>query len=487
MRWKVTVQFLVIMLFIAIAGNFINALVTSYFFYPADIGYAVKIPIDINPKAADVKMIVKKLETGGEGKAVPEEIKNTLVKSDAWLQVVNKSGKVVESINKPKDAKSAYSPDELNGFPEKAIEVEGYDIMVSMTVDRKTDTRMTYIIGMPKPQITLSTLLYSLYSYITQWSNPQNNPKAVSAMLTVLMVLILGYVFARSLTRPVIKITDGIAALAGGDYSIGFKEKGLYREVHKSLNNMVTALKSSETERKRVEKMREDWIVNISHDLKTPLSSIRGYGELLIEPDFNLSAEERKKYSEVILKKTEYIEQLLGDLKLTLRLKNELLPLNRSHVNLVELLRDTVIDLLNDPAYQNRKVVFEPQEENISLNCDPCLMKRALTNLLYNAVIHNPEDTCITARILSGNGVSIEIEDNGSGISEEDQKNLFERYYRGTNTDVSSPGSGLGLTIAKQVIDAHGGRIELESKKGEGTKVTVRFAPNRAQDIPPSR
>jgi signal transduction histidine kinase len=475
MRWKVTLQFLVIMLIIAIAGNFINAVVTSYFFYPSDVGYAVKVPVTLDPKAADVKQIVRKLRSENGDTFITPEIKNVLVRSNAWIQIINKNGKEIENVNKPVIVKSDYTPDELSPFPNIPLEVKGYDVMVSMTSNPKLGTQFTYIIGTPRPKITVSTLLYSIYSYLTDWGSPKSSPKVVSALLTVLMALILGYIFARNLTKPVIKITDGIAALSGGDYNVNYKEKGLYKEVHKSLNNMVTALQSSETVRKRTEKMREEWIINISHDLKTPLASIKGYGELLLEPDFNLSAEERKKYSEVILKKSEYIENLLNDLKLTQRLKNDLIPLNKSNGNLVELLRDIVINLLNDPGYQNRKVFFDPDEETIIFNYDSGLMQRALTNIIYNAVVHNPDDTVIIVKVSANNGICIDIEDNGNGISEEDQKSLFERYYRGTNTDASHPGSGLGLAIAKQVIELHCGKIELNSKIDKGTKIRIQF------------
>lgn len=177
----------------------------------------------------------------------------------------------------------------------------------------------------------------------------------------------------------------------------------------------------------------------------------------------------------MIMNKTAYIEILLDDLKLIQRLKNHWLPINLSSVNLVELVRVVVINLLNDPKYSNRVISFESDLEQINHAVDPVLMQRAFTNLIHNAVVHNPENTRVQVSIYGGDEIKICIEDNGRGISKEDQENLFERYYRGTNTEGSYAGSGLGLAIAKQVIEAHGGSISLESELGKGTRISIKL------------
>ncbi len=500
MRWKVTLQFLAAIIIIGIAGNFINTAVMSYYFYVASNGSNVgKMMTAFNPNSIDVRKVVGQIKLKDEQPDITQEAITLLNENKSWVQIIDKSGKEIESVNKPVIVKSQYTKEDLTKLKDAPGLLKGYDVFVyqappsleSMTISKFAVRKMNdgtvpvneteegampkvqYIIGVPKPKITMYTFLYGFYSYIKGFFNI--GPTMVSNTLTFMIIILLGYIFARRLTKPVVKITDGIAAMAEGDLSISYTEKGLYKEVYTSLNHMSQKLQSNELERKKIEKMREEWIANISHDLKTPLSSIRGYIELMLEADDRVTPEERIKFSKIIMDKSEYMEVLLEDLKLTQKLKNELIPLNKEEVNVVELLREVVINILNDPEYEERRVIFEPQLETVMLNADQVLMQRAFTNIVCNAMIHNPEETMVWVRVMKGKGIRIEIEDNGRGIHKDDQENLFERYYRGTNTEESRAGSGLGLAISKQIIEAHGGKIRLESKIGEGTKVEILF------------
>ncbi|MCX7747392.1 MAG: HAMP domain-containing histidine kinase [Clostridia bacterium] len=489
MKWKVILQFLVAVMIIGIAGNIINSAVMTYYFYQSsDLNIAAKMPVSFSPNTLDVKKLMASIGPEELSQQIKPEAEQMLIKSGSWIQIIDNSGKEVKSFNKPEMVISKYNQQELPDLVNQVSKIKDYNIFISNVMgpkritiqgvvkgpvtDEKGLTNVIYIVGTPKPKLTIATFFYVLFSYFTSgWSEQ----KVVSTLLTVLLVLILGYIFARKMTKPVVKIVDGIAVLSKGNYNTSFKEHGLYKEVFGSLNNMVQTLKQNEIERKRIEKVREDWIVNISHDLKTPLSSIKGYGELLQEPDYKLTSEEKEKYSEVIINKSNYIEQLLDDLTLTYKLKNELF-IDKKEDDLVEILRDVIIHILNDPKYENRKIEFEPQAENIYFNCNKMLLQRAFTNIIFNAIVHNPENTETTVKIAHNDqGITIKIEDNGIGISEEDCKNLFHRYYRGTNTEESYQGSGLGLAIAKEIIEAHSGKITLESKMGEGTKIYLYF------------
>ena len=131
---------------------------------------------------------------------------------------------------------------------------------------------------------------------------------------------------------------------------------------------------------------------------------------------------------------------------------------------------------MNHPLYEETNLVFSTEIEQYSFRCDRTLIQRALMNLIYNAIVHNPPDTFIQASIFQDTEhIKILIEDNGNGIEEGELENLFSRYYRGTNTGESHKGSGLGLAIAKEIVEAHGGKILVESKLGEGTRITIVF------------
>lgn len=113
--------------------------------------------------------------------------------------------------------------------------------------------------------------------------------------------------------------------------------------------------------------------------------------------------------------------------------------------------------------------------KKIIFKFDKLFLQRAFINLIYNSLVHNDENTRISITIDKKDKIFIYIEDNGKGISKEDLKNLFKKYYRGTNTGESHKGSGLGMAIAKQIIEVHRGQIEVESSLGVGTKITVIF------------
>lgn len=331
--------------------------------------------------------------------------------------------------------------------------------------------KWSYIIGFPMKEVAK----YNFY-YLPKRLELNIVKAAIYLLVTpIAVILIMGYIFGRSLTKPVYDIITGIQQLAKGNYDVNYKEKGIYKEVYANINNLSHQLKLNERERKKTEKMREEWINNLSHDLKTPLSSIKGYSELMADGDYPLTDSEIKEYSRIIKNKAIYMEELLEDLKLTQVLKVGLVPFNAKKQDLVELLRSITIDVLNNPKYEKRRVQFNIGTEPIIFSFDKNLLQRAFTNLIYNSLVHNDEDTEITINIDKQEKIYIEIEDNGRGIPEEDLDKLFERYYRGTDTGESHKGSGLGLNIAKQIIELHGGTIDVENTRGAGTKFIVTF------------
>lgn len=399
----------------------------------------------------------------------------SITEGNGWLQVIDSTGKEIGSINKPKGVKTYYTTAEIEWASVNPIKMEQYYVRtipekVTDSSDQQID--MTYVIGIPQPEVDLKTMV----NYHLDYFRVLDTQKLVSLIVTLVIALILGYLLAVRLNRPVVRMTDSIAAMAGGNYDVDLPQDSLYKDVFKSLQQMSQALKAAEQEREKIENMREEWITNISHDLKTPLSSIRGYGELLYETGRDMSVDDLQKYIRVVLEKSAYMDVLINDLKLTQRLKNENFPIQKEKGNLAELLRDTVIDILNDPRYEGRLIHFDCEAEDLVMEFDPHLFKRAFTNLVMNAVVHNPEDTEIWVRAHRDEGLIVEISDNGNGISDSDQEKLFHRYYRGTSTNASYDGSGLGLAIAREIIEAHAGKIELDSRLGEGTTIRIRLS-----------
>ena len=201
---------------------------------------------------------------------------------------------------------------------------------------------------------------------------------------------------------------------------------------------------------------------------------------MLEAPEYRWSEEEVREFAGVILEKSGYMETLIDDLSLTYRLKNGALPLELKETDAAGLVRDIIGRFRKHPRFGSADIRFDPPDRPLVCRLDPRWMSRALENLLANAFVHNPPGTRVQVS-LSGEtrdgraSVAIAIRDNGRGMDPETAGRLFERYYRGTNTKEDAAGSGLGMAVARQIVLAHGGDIEVESAPGRGTAVHVRL------------
>ncbi|MDB5083729.1 MAG: sensor histidine kinase [Bacilli bacterium] len=321
--------------------------------------------------------------------------------------------------------------------------------------------------------------------------------------MTGILVVVIGMslLFGRQLGIPILHILNWLKLIAAGTYleptdatgrprsrhaATGLLKSSyrLYQEVIDALEHLTGVLKHNEENRKLLEQTREEWITGVSHDLKTPLSSVKGYAELLSASHYQWTEEEIRNFGRVIAEKAAYMQGLMEDLSLTFHLKNNALPLQREPQNVVELVRRSVIDMVNQPAADGQHIhVHFIEKDQITYPLDPKWFKRAIDNLLANASLHNPVGTTISVRVeslphhkLLYPGILIEIVDDGKGMDEETVSHLFDRYYRGTNTSAAqSTGTGLGTAIAKQLIEAHGGSISVYSRLNEGTSVIISF------------
>lgn len=291
-------------------------------------------------------------------------------------------------------------------------------------------------------------------------------------ILDLIVAIYFGVKFSKKVTEPMKEIIKGVENLEDGKYDILYKEDGIYKDVKVKLNNLANKLKRNEVERKKIEVMRNEWVSNITHDIKTPLSSIKGYAELL-ESYSDFTDDEIKQYGFVINQKSEYIKELVDDLNLTVYLKDDKRILNMQKANLVTEIKNSIISILNDSIYSEKEITFQSNKDVIEESFDIKLLKRLINNIIYNALIHNDENVKIDVEILKAEKTHIIIKDNGKGISEEDLENIFNKYYRGTNTSYVHKGSGLGMAIVYNIVKAHGWDINIESKLGEGTRIEI--------------
>ncbi|MFJ7186525.1 sensor histidine kinase [Lysinibacillus xylanilyticus] len=393
---------------------------------------------------------------------VSSELLQRLQDKKASVEIYNKQWDRVEVIGER--YKKLHKPQLLE---------ENYDIFEYKELSRNValEDGSTLVVRMPNP------------SY-KPFDEPFN--KAMVLFVSIFfgghIILLLGIVFlsisiSRQFVRPLVYVISRIERLTQFDYSkvrdksIHHRETGklkkkfkLFQPVDESINNLSKRLSSNERQIKHAEQLREEWITGLSHDLKTPLSSIYGYSTMLASEDYEWTKEEMRVFATTMQEKATYMDALIRDLTYTYQLKNKAIQLEKVLLPLNVWL----------PQFADEQVSVKVYGD-VVLEADELLLKRILDNLITNAKKYTPEGTKVSVEAQNiGQEIMLTIADQGPGIPQEELDNLFERYYRGTNTTDETAGTGLGLAITKQLIDLHNGTISVQSG-AEGTVFVMKF------------
>ncbi|WP_242396823.1 sensor histidine kinase [Clostridium butyricum] len=463
-KWKVTGNFVITIVAVVMLVVIINILTIFGVYIFNMVSHKNTITLKNSPETF-VRNFEKYMYDDNGILALSEEGYELLQESGAWIQVLNDYGEEISNINSPSDVPKKYTPfDMVNNY--KYEERPYINFMLEKNL---SSGHVNVILALPNNNIERVTLNFSLDSVMYQ----SKIIIIITLIIDAIIALIFGYLFSRKLTKPISEIITNIDILSKGNYNLYTKEKGIYKAVFENINDLSSTLRENENQRKELESMREEWLANITHDIKTPLASIQGYAEIISDKDYEFTRDEMQEYTEIIYSKSKYIRELVDELNLSTRLKNNVLSLNKQNTNLVALLRNVVIDILNDSRYENRNIEFNSNIDVIEKEVDVMLLKRALTNLIFNAVVHNNESVEVKVEIKKIDKINISIKDNGNGINTKDLKHIFDRYYRGTNTGEAHKGSGLGMAISKEIINNHGGEIQINSKLGCGTEILI--------------
>lgn len=305
----------------------------------------------------------------------------------------------------------------------------------------------------------------------------------VVGIITCISVVWFGWYFG----SPLMRIMSWIHQLAEGDLTSFrgddkiYKRNGklkmrfrLYKEVIEQLADMRTQLETAHVERAEVEEAKRNWIAGISHDLKTPLTYIKGYSSLLLNRDYQWTEEEQRNFLGEIETKGEHMEQLVDDLNLALRFdSSQKVPIHKTPQDLVSFTRELLTEMSNNLLARLHHFELRAGEP-LPIAFDQKLLKRALQNLYMNAIVHNESPLHIVTTIEQRpSQVVLTIQDDGIGMTEETVRNVFNQYYRGTTTEQTSEGTGLGVAIVKSLVEAHDGTIEVKSAFQLGTTITI--------------
>ncbi|GGF67273.1 sensor histidine kinase YvrG [Paenibacillus albidus] len=421
---------------------------------------------------------------------LPTGLTEKLMAKEGYIQLLDAEGKEVASLNRPSSVPVRYSVQELALRSEYGDRYGYYTSTVY-----HADEKMTYVVGSPVAQGNKTGLKGSGMQAETEVLL-----LGIAGMLaaTLLLLALLSLYNAHQFGTPILHMLAWLDALGKGRFTEPYnrnkqplsrhrsgkwkKRYRIFADVMRSLDTLSGILQRDRELRRQTEVLREEWITGITHDLKTPLSSIKGYAHLLAEGHYDWSPEEVRRFSGVMLEKSAHIDKLISDLDLTYRIKSGISPPQMELIELNGWLENALDQAGANPAYGEGRIRFVSAGKEIWVRLYAPWLERVVNNLTANALLHNSPDTRLDVILTADEeaGLSILFRDNGQGMDELTKAHLFERYYRGVDTLSTTHGSGLGMAVSKGLIEAMGGEIAVQSTPGSGTDITLSWEKSSA-------
>ena len=387
-----------------------------------------------------------------------EEGEKALEQAGAWgILVENSTGNVIwASENLPKEIPRHYTLGEISWA------VRGYIQDYPTTTAPQGDNLL--FLGFPKDRYF--KLMWPTFDY----DLIQNFFYMILEFLAFnLVFIIVVYAIATSgIIRSVKPIVHGIETL-GNQEDVYIPEKGLMSQLAASINRVSEKLRTQNYALRKKEMARANWIAGVSHDIRTPLPMVRGHASTL-EEDTDLPKEARQKAG-IIRRQSIRMKNLINDLNLASKLEYQVQPVNSRKLNAVSMVRRIAVDFLNLDLKEQYPIewITDGTPAVCMIQGDEGLLKRAVSNLLFNCQVHNPEGCAIRIGVQKEReNCCITVSDNGAGVSEEKLESIKNApHYMVCDTNTGEQRHGLGLLIVRQIMQAHQGEMEL-SRSSEG-------------------
>ena len=295
--------------------------------------------------------------------------------------------------------------------------------------------------------------------------------------MAVIAAIILHQVSCAKFDRPMRRLSRAMKAVAEGDFSVSVSpihtgSKMDYMDImFEDFNRMVQELGSIET-------MKNDFIANVSHEIKTPLAVIEGYATALERGD--LTPAQREEYARTISMASRSLSTLVSNILKLNKLENQEIAPVAQEYDLTRQLSDCA--LAQESAWEEKGIEFDAQlEERVMITADESMMELVFNNLIANAIkFTEPGGRVVLRQIVHGDTVDVVVSDTGCGMDEETKRCVFEKFYQGDPSHATK-GNGLGMALAKRAADVTGATIGLESEAGHGTTFTITL-PAASQD-----
>ncbi|OKP99318.1 HAMP domain-containing sensor histidine kinase [Paenibacillus sp. P46E] len=394
-----------------------------------------------------------------------------LLHSGGWLELLDSDKQVIRVIGEKQDQPLSYDENSLFLGLENRTDQPYYYSITQLDGEGQATWLLLKI---PRSVIKVSInnvvlvsyLNHSVFFYVFMVSG-----------LILMLIFVYSYWVTRRIKKPLRVLNLGLKQMMEGHYStrIALYAETEFLRIGESFNYMADVIEKTTEEKRKAEKSKQRLMVDLSHDLKTPITSIQGYAQALMEGR-GTDPERQTKYLNYIYTKSVQVTKLIQHMLELLKLDSPDFILHTERLELGDHLREIVADTYGEIEQKDFQLQLQVPDEEVYARYDPELFASVINNLISNALAYNPEGTSLRVTVIpEDTEVRIEIADNGIGIPKELWSTIFDPFVRGDESRTASGGTGLGLSIAKKNVEKMGGSLTLESREGEPTVFTVRI------------
>lgn len=406
-----------------------------------------------------------------------DEIDKTAYKNSASIYIFNMDGELFYT-NASYTSQNYYSESQsglLAQMPGRNVSVDISDIATDIAESPTKRISYTLNIDKLKTQIYVygKTIPDTEYCYVILMSiDPIDATSSVITsqliyitIISLILSTIISLFMSKRLSKPIKKMNDTAKKLSKGDYNIVFEKCG-----YEELDELADTLNKATNSLERTDEIKRELIANVSHDLKTPLTMIKAYSEMIRDLSGD-NKEKREEHLKVIIDETDRLTRLVNDMMDLSKIESGIISINKEKINFTEM-ASSLIDRIKLSSIDTEHTIEYIIPKDLYVLADKTKIEQVLYNLIINAIKHSGEGKkkILIKATATQKRVKVEVIDNGVGISKEDLEHIWDRYYKASDSFTRQvQGSGLGLSIVKNILIKHSSDFGVESELGKGS------------------
>ncbi|MEK4208493.1 MULTISPECIES: sensor histidine kinase [Paenibacillus] len=394
-----------------------------------------------------------------------------LLRSGGWIEVLDQDMKVTKVVGEKKDGVTQYTSNQLLKSLENG---EDQAYFYSLTTLNAQSESEWLLLKLPREAITITI---NSDPFVAYFNHSLSYYVFLGVVMILLLIIVYSYWVARRIRKPLRIITLGLKQMIQGNYDtrIALYAEKEFSQIGETFNYMADVIEKTTKEKRQAEESKKRMMVDLSHDLKTPITSIQGFAQALVEGRGE-DEERQKRYLSYIYNKSSQVTKLIQNMLELLKIDSPDFLLRMERQELGEFIREIIADTYGEIEQKNFVLHLNVPEEDVFLNFDAELLSSVVHNLITNALIYNPPGTHLRVEVIPlEKEVTIEIADTGVGIPEELWSTMFDPFVRGDKARTASGGTGLGLSIAMKNTEKMGGTLHLSRRKKEPTVFAIRI------------